>query len=463
MDEFAMGGDDRRDCPDSHRNVKNVDFGNQAAQPLDGDFDRSGVVDGADYIVWRRTLGTSVSPFGGADGDGDGVIDTDDYGVWRNNFGRYIDDHGNSSPVATAISAVPSTNGGVIDVPGDVDWFSFTASAGSTYDLATTLGTLPDSVLRLIDSDGVTELDQNDNDVGLESLITWTAPADGIYFAEVRSFDTQIGSYDFSVSLSGSDDHGNNAGVATAFTVPSTKAGEIEVLFDVDWFRFNAVSGTSYEFDTVLGTLSDSVLRLIAPNGTTELAYDDDGGSGFASHIDWTASSSGTYYIEVSGYGSDFGTYDLTSIAAGAGSGSSLSLASAALASAPAASSGLIPAGPLHFEAAGSLASSPEADAQGAAAVLDFAAFRSGLPVASGHTIGAQFAAGTTNNAARSDAALVAWMESFADRKVDLAFNEKGEGAGEIYGENGGDGLFNSIDSIFDQLGAAAFAAGCAV
>jgi hypothetical protein len=45
--------------------------------------------DAADYVVWRKTLGTSGnSP---ADGDGDGSVDPDDYDVWTEAFGRRPD------------------------------------------------------------------------------------------------------------------------------------------------------------------------------------------------------------------------------------------------------------------------------------------------------------------------------------------------------------------------------------
>jgi hypothetical protein len=46
-------------------------------------------VDTADYVMWRKLLGTSaVSQSSGADGDGDSSVDPDDYDVWRWNFGE---------------------------------------------------------------------------------------------------------------------------------------------------------------------------------------------------------------------------------------------------------------------------------------------------------------------------------------------------------------------------------------
>lgn len=55
-----------------------------------GDYNRNGIVDGADYVVWRKMLDTNVDPFTGADGDGDGVVGQGDYNVWRAHFGDSV-------------------------------------------------------------------------------------------------------------------------------------------------------------------------------------------------------------------------------------------------------------------------------------------------------------------------------------------------------------------------------------
>ena len=56
-----------------------------------GDYNGNGVVDAADYTVWRNTLGaTGLTPFTGADGSGNGIIDQADYQHWRANFGTIV-------------------------------------------------------------------------------------------------------------------------------------------------------------------------------------------------------------------------------------------------------------------------------------------------------------------------------------------------------------------------------------
>jgi hypothetical protein len=82
--------------------ITGLDFGSHSTgiDPLPGDFNRDGDVGAADFVVWRKTLGTSVPNFSGADGDGSGVVDQADYGLWRANFGASQPDSAAASVVA---------------------------------------------------------------------------------------------------------------------------------------------------------------------------------------------------------------------------------------------------------------------------------------------------------------------------------------------------------------------------
>jgi hypothetical protein len=53
---------------------------------LTGDYNHNGIVDAADYTVWRDMLGSTSNL--AADGNGNGIIDAGDYAVWRSHFGH---------------------------------------------------------------------------------------------------------------------------------------------------------------------------------------------------------------------------------------------------------------------------------------------------------------------------------------------------------------------------------------
>jgi hypothetical protein len=53
------------------------------------DYNHDGIVDGADYVVWRKTNGNVAAPPGsGADGNGDGTVNLADYTLWRSHYGN---------------------------------------------------------------------------------------------------------------------------------------------------------------------------------------------------------------------------------------------------------------------------------------------------------------------------------------------------------------------------------------
>ncbi|WP_146584948.1 hypothetical protein [Posidoniimonas polymericola] len=72
--------------------VENIDAGFFAERLFDalqpGDYNLDGVVDGADYTVWRDNQGSTTNLL--ADGNLNGVVDSGDLLVWRQNFGEGV-------------------------------------------------------------------------------------------------------------------------------------------------------------------------------------------------------------------------------------------------------------------------------------------------------------------------------------------------------------------------------------
>ena len=62
-----------------------VIFGERALPTISGDFNSDGIVNAADYTLWRDSLNSSGDLPG--DGNLDGVVNFADYNVWRNTFG----------------------------------------------------------------------------------------------------------------------------------------------------------------------------------------------------------------------------------------------------------------------------------------------------------------------------------------------------------------------------------------
>lgn len=68
-----------------------VDLDVPAARPQ-GDNNGDGVVNQADYVVWRNSLGSVVANGTAADANGDGTVTSLDYQLWKTNFGQSTPD-----------------------------------------------------------------------------------------------------------------------------------------------------------------------------------------------------------------------------------------------------------------------------------------------------------------------------------------------------------------------------------
>ncbi len=224
------------------------------------------------------------------------------------------------------ILAINENASGRIDSPDDKDLFAVNLTPGNIYDFSIKsfgdgLGTLAEGELRILNESGqLVSVGRFDPETGRTEL-SIAVFEEGRYFLEVSAaaLPGNTGTYSLDTRLRGFDDNPDDdmtsdtqSGVEAGPGRPAT--GEIEVAGDSDWVKVTLEAGRVYVLDVLAdgdgggGTLTDSNLRLINANGE-ELASDDNSGAGLDSHIQFTATESGDFYLEVSGKGGATGTY----------------------------------------------------------------------------------------------------------------------------------------------------------
>lgn len=237
-----------------------------------------------------------------------------------------------------------ATFSNAIDTNSDVDLYQIQLDAGEgvTLDIdAATSGSNLDSLLRLFDANG-NELAINDDraapgeDFSLDSFIPFVAETTGNYYVGVSSLgnsnynpnsprtnlsqDSGIssGNYDLNIEIveiqpdndpdntiaeavdSGVSSNGQNSAVIENSITPQG---------DADIFKLQLNEGDTITLNinaSQQGTGLDPILRLFDESGN-ELAVNDDNeapgeGSSLDSYIEFTASTTGQYYVGVSGF-----------------------------------------------------------------------------------------------------------------------------------------------------------------
>lgn len=95
---------------------------------------------------------------------------------------------------------------------------------------------------------------------------------------------------------------------ADVLTLGDPMAASINPADDHDWFEFTANAGQCVVFETAPGAGQvggDTRLWLYESNCTTMAGFDDDGGDGLYSRLEFEFTASGTYYVEIDEYGNN--------------------------------------------------------------------------------------------------------------------------------------------------------------
>ena len=213
---------------------------------------------------------------------------------------------------------------GIIDQPGDTDWYAVNVVAGGTYqfDMAAGIGANPidDAYLTLFDSGGQRIGFDDDGGNGRDASLVYQPMSSGrVYIsAEVFDFSSDQGSYVLGLVASGAGTGGDIPGDITSQAVLPTSGAVIGVLEqpgDRDWFRIEVTAGQTIQLD-LFGTgsdpLPDPFLGLRDAQGNV-ITFNDDGGAGFNSQLIYTPDFSGTAFVTANAFNDQFdGLYALT-------------------------------------------------------------------------------------------------------------------------------------------------------
>lgn len=99
---------------------------------------------------------------------------------------------------------------------------------------------------------------------------------------------------------------------------------------DRDWFKVNLVAGNTYKFTVTRSGTFDPLLRLRGSNGTVIMENDDADSRTRDSLINYKATTTGVFYLDVGGFKTSTGSYRL---------GSSVTKANSAVGTRPASTS----------------------------------------------------------------------------------------------------------------------------
>ena len=245
--------------------------------------------------------------------------------------GRLFDNLGTTFATANVLTLVPGqpfTEAGSIARSGGVELFKFIApqtGALSARQFATSYSSL-DSFLTAYDAAG-TVLASNDNNGGtLDSALTFHVVAGASYYLEAAASPSaaagsDTGNYALSIAPY-TDDVGNTFATAQALALapfgPTVQRGTIEVIGDVDVFKFVAplTTGLAIRQDSAPGSKLDSELSVFDAAGN-QLAENDDSGSSLNSALSVNTIAGQTYYVRASASlsaidATDTGAYVLT-------------------------------------------------------------------------------------------------------------------------------------------------------
>lgn len=224
--------------------------------------------------------------------------------------------------------AVLGTTSGTIERAEDQDWFSISLSSSRTYTITllgapSGSGTLADPrFLGIHNRDGslIEGTINDDYSDTPESRITFTPETSGTYLMAVGGGEEQTGTYQVQVARSSLlVDTPANTTTTRRLLLNGQAKDRIRGSTDVDWYRVSLTAGRTYIFEQQSNTaaarpLADPSIRGLY-NGSGRLisgTRNNNDGSSLNARVQFTPTTSGTYYLAAGAHGSQTGSYVLS-------------------------------------------------------------------------------------------------------------------------------------------------------
>ncbi len=216
---------------------------------------------------------------------------------------------------------VGETFTGALHFMADRDWVQIELAAGTSYtfDMRAYGGFLSEFELR--DGNGTLVESQEAAEPNADLQIAFTPTVSGNFYLAAGASDNntrQDGYYEVTTQSNGPTydevtDAASDSSTSYTISVGDPFTGILSETTDEDWIRIDLTAGETYTF-AVEGTaeLADTWLRLRDSNSML-VAWDDDGGPGNFSLLNFAATESGTYYLSIESEEADYeGLYTLT-------------------------------------------------------------------------------------------------------------------------------------------------------
>jgi hypothetical protein len=204
------------------------------------------------------------------------------------------------------------SNGNIYTSDGE-QWFTFTATASTQY-IHVAFGTLNDLYVQIYDSNGST-VGSSSNLYGSTRYTSQSLTSGQTYYIKVWPYGSNSGSYQIAFNTSSTPPVAGGGGTWSPpgytpiqLTANQWANGNISSSSGQQWFSFTATASTQY-IHVAFGTLNDLYVQIYDSNGDAVGSSSNLYGS--TRYTSRSLTSGQNYYIKVSPYGSNSGSYQI--------------------------------------------------------------------------------------------------------------------------------------------------------